>query len=103
MTLLAESPSAVGILAVVAFLICRGPDMKYDTSTQTYIDVTTNDKTLGKISYNQVTVNSEIIPSSIRFGMKAPRPENLTSKTQFIGYTSFKFIRKEISSGGATP
>ncbi|WP_373154068.1 hypothetical protein [Clostridium sp. AUH-JLR23] len=76
--------------------------MKYD-STLGYTDITTADKVLGSISYNQVSINDEIIPASIRFGMKAQRPENLTSKTQFIGYTSFKFIRKEISSGGATP
>lgn len=74
--------------------------LKYNSSSQTYTDVTSNDKTLGKISYNQVTVNSEIIPSSIRFGMKASKPNNLISKTQFIGETSFKFVRYDISGGG---
>lgn len=77
--------------------------MKYDTSKSLYVDILSTNKLLGKISYNQVVVNGESIPSSIRFGMKAVKPDNLSSKTEFIGTTAFKFTRKDISSGGATP
>lgn len=77
--------------------------MKYDTSSSLYVDILSTNKLLGKISYNQVVVNGESIPSSIRFGMKAVKPDNLSSKTEFIGTTAFKFTRKAISSGGATP
>lgn len=77
--------------------------MKYDTSKSLYVDILSTNKLLGKISYNPVVVNGESIPSSIRFGMKAVKPDNLSSKTEFIGTTAFKFTRKAISSGGATP
>lgn len=75
--------------------------LRYDSKTGTYKDVTTDDKVIGKISYNPVVVNGETINSSIRFGMRANILNNLSDKQDFTGNTSFTFTRYSIGGTGA--
>lgn len=75
--------------------------LRYDSKTGTYKDVTTDDKVIGKISYNPVVVDGETINSSIRFGMRANILKNLSDKQDFTGNTSFTFTRYSIGGTGA--
>ena len=64
-----------------------------------YEDVTNDNLELGSIAFPS---NQHSIPSSIRFGMRADRPNGLSSNTRFMGMTHFKFTRESLhaSMGG---
>lgn len=76
----------------------RATYLKYQAGAG-YTDVTRSDLLLGSIAYPS---NQQSIPSSIRFGMRADRPGDLTSNAEFEGLANFKFTRETLG-GGANP
>lgn len=72
--------------------------LKYISNTNSYSDIVNTDTLLGSIAYP----SNKSLPQSIRFGMRADKPTNIASDEDFLGLTSFKFVRKSLS-GGANP
>lgn len=76
----------------------RATYLKYQESSG-YTDVKKSDLLLGSVAYPS---NGQNLLSSIRFGMRANRPDELTSNTAFTGMANFKFTRETLG-GGANP